>query len=398
MFGAAALVIAIGLYLPFTLLAPIAAVDPSQTEYSAPVSAAAAVTWPGTGASAIGAVGYPGTLATSGSTDPLPIASISKVVTTLMVLEQKPLAAGESGPTVTFSSADAALYGKYVAMHGKVAGMPIGSQLSELDLMRVVLVVSANNYAEAMATWAYGSVPAFADAAKAWLAKNGLTRTTLVEPTGIDSANQSTASDLVALGKLALANPVVASIVSLPSVTYPGVGTYANTNELLGVSGIDGIKTGTLDSAGSMLLFAADYTVGTHTVTLVGAVLGGVDRDSLNSAVRSLVDTAEAGFHEITLAAAGQAFANYDTAWGDSAHAVTATDAAAVVWGTTAVTSRVTLDPVRQAAQGTRVGNVSFTVGSQVISVPLQLTSTISDPGPLWRLVHPLEAFGVLPG
>ncbi|MCU1512964.1 MAG: D-alanyl-D-alanine carboxypeptidase [Microbacteriaceae bacterium] len=394
-FGAVALVVATGLYLPFTLLAPVQAADAAVHEFSAPAATSAAVTWPGYGASALGAVGYTGVLAASGSTDALPIASISKVVTTLVVLDAKPLAVGDNGPDVTFTAADAALYGKYVALKGKVAGMPVGSHLSQLDFMRVVLVVSANNYADALSTWAFGSSAAYLAATGAWLAKHGLDHTTVLEPTGIDPGNTSTASDLVALGKLALANPVVASIVRTPSVSYPGIGTYTNTNELLGVDGIDGIKTGTLDSAGAMLLFAADFTVGTDTITLVGAVLGGKDHDSLNVAVRSLLQSAETGFHQVTLTTKGQPFATYTTPWGASAAAVAETANTAIAWGATPVTAVVDSVQVHLAKRGSAAGTVVFTVGERSIRVPLELDSTISDPGPWWRLGHPLEALDI---
>jgi D-alanyl-D-alanine carboxypeptidase (penicillin-binding protein 5/6) len=72
----------------------------------------------------------------------------------------------------------------------------------------MMLVISASNYAEAASTWAFGSQPAFVSATKRWFAANGLAHTKIVEPTGIDPHNTSTPSDMIALGKLAMANPV----------------------------------------------------------------------------------------------------------------------------------------------------------------------------------------------
>src|SRR5690606_12618891 len=107
------------------------------------------------------------------------------------------------------------------------------------------------------AGWAYGSQSGFLAAARGWLEANGLEHTTIVEPTGIDARNVSTPRDLLALGRLAMANPVIAEIVASETLDVPGLERRSNTNTLLGVSGVHGIKTGTLDGAGSNLLFSA---------------------------------------------------------------------------------------------------------------------------------------------
>jgi len=394
-FGTAAVVLGAGIYLPTTLLAPVKPIDAIAVRSAEIAPVDVPVAWPSYGASAIGAVGYPAVLEAAGSAEPLPIASITKVITALVALEAKPLEPGAPGPTITFDAADAALSANYRAVQGKVAPMPTGSALSQLDTMKVVLVVSANNYAEAFADWAFGSREGYIAAVDAWLDRNGLDDTTIVEPTGIDPGNVSTASDLVDLGKLALADPIVSEIVKLPSVSYPRVGNYANTNELLGIDGVDGIKTGTLDPAGSNLLFSADYAVGDSTVTLVGVVLGSRDHDAIFPAVSSLLDSAEAGFRQVTLVKAGQAFATYSTAWGESADAVARADVTAVFWSEVTIESALSAAPLTLAPKGSDAGSIVFTAGEQRITVPLVLDTAITDPGPWWRLGHPLDAFGI---
>jgi D-alanyl-D-alanine carboxypeptidase (penicillin-binding protein 5/6) len=385
------LVIALGTYLPLTLLAPLNPAEAQVATYTSPDHAAAAVVWPGYGASAISAAGFPEALASNGSAEPLPIASISKLVTVLVALEVKPLAAGEDGPTVTFTAANSALFAKYTAMNGKAEPMKAGSSLSELDLLRVVLVASANNYADALASWAYGSQPAFLSAARSWLNANGLTHTTIVEPTGISPKNTSTASDLVTLGRLALDNPVLATIVSTKSVSLPSVGDFTNTNGLLGHDGVDGIKSGTLDEYGTSLLFAADYHVGGQDIRLIGAVLGAADHDTLYGAVRSLLSTVKSGFREVTLATKGQVFASYSTPWEHVVKAVAQKDATAVIWSDTPVTAKI--QPTHEiglVAKGESAGKVTFTAGEMTVSVPLVVNHSITDPGPWWRLVNPV--------
>ncbi|MET4780297.1 D-alanyl-D-alanine carboxypeptidase [Glaciihabitans sp. UYNi722] len=383
-------IVALGIYLPLTLLAPL---NPAQAEvsgYSSPTRVAASLSWPGYGASAISAVGFPETLASNGTAGPLPIASISKIVTVLVALEAKPLAVGEPGPTVTFSAADSTLFAKYTAMNGTAKPMKTGSTLSELDLLRVVLVASANNYADALATWAYGNQPAFLDATRTWLSAHGMNHTTIVEPTGINPQNTSTATDLLILGKLALDNPVLSTIVSTKTVSVPGVGDFHNTNGLLGRDGVDGIKSGTLEDFGTSLLFAADYRVGGTEVRLIGAVIGASDHDALYGAVKSLLSTVKSGFSEITLAKKGQVFASYSTPWEHVVKAVAQKDVSTVVWSDTPVT--VKIEPTTEVGlvrKGGSAGSVTFTAGEATVTVPLVLNHSITDPGPWWRLFNP---------
>lgn len=393
MFGGGVIALGIAFYLPLTLLAPVQDVTAQLAPYEAPAAVEPAVDFPEYGASAIGAIGYPGVLASGGSLEALPIASISKIITALVVLEAKPLAPGEPGPDITFSDADVDLYNAQVAQNGSVAGVYSGQVMSQRTAMSVMLIASANNYAESIANWAFGSQGAFVQAATDWIARAELTSTAMVEPTGVSPRNVSTSSDLVQLGRLALANPVLAEIVATPSIDVPNLGVIENTNALLGTVGVDGIKTGTLDEAGSCLLFSQDFSVGGTAVTLVGVVLGGPDHDTIDLAIQSLLAQADAGFREVTLATDGQQFATYATTWGDVSTAVAASSLSVVVWSATPVSLTVTPSPVQLATAGTEVGTLRFTVGDRTFEVALHLSTTIDDPGAWWRLSHPFELF-----
>jgi D-alanyl-D-alanine carboxypeptidase (penicillin-binding protein 5/6) len=307
------------------------------------------------------------------------------------VLQAKPLAIGSPGPTITITSADANLVAKYIALDGETKPMTVGSTISQLDMMRVALVASANNYAEALADWAYGSEAAFVSATQKWLTANGLSQTTLVEPTGIDPQNVSTATDLVQIGKLALASPVIASIVSTQSVSLPGVGAFDNTNTLLGQGGVEGIKTGTLNGE-SNLLFAARYTYGGHSITVVGAVIGGADHQTVDASVRALLSSVKSGFHDVTLTTKGEQFATFSTPWESTSSAVATTATSVLVWSNTPVTSVIDSHPVGVSPDGATVGSVTFTAGTQTIAVPLALDRAIPDPGPIWRIGNPFTA------
>jgi D-alanyl-D-alanine carboxypeptidase (penicillin-binding protein 5/6) len=392
-FGGLAVVLATGFYLPLTLLAPLGTASAQVLPYTAPVEPAAEITFPGYGASAIGAIGFPGTLAASGSTEALPIASLSKVITALVVLEAKPLTTDEAGPDISFTAADVALYRSYLAANGKVEPVRSGIVLTQREVLNLTLISSANNYTASLVNWAFGSQDAYVPAVTAWLAANGLTGTTMVEPTGMSPQNVSTAADLVEIGKLALANPLIAQITSTKSEVIPEVGTIENTNDLLAIDGIHGIKTGTLDEAGACLLFAADYVIGTETVTVVGVVLGGKDHPSLDTDIRAMLTGVAAGFHDVQLVTEGQEFARYTTDWDASTTAVAAEGKSVIVWSNTPISLLVQSDPVGLAAAGSDVGILTFAVGSSTVTVPLELSTGVDDPGAGWRLTNPAELF-----
>jgi len=86
-------------------------------------------------------------------------------------------------------------------------------------------------------------------------------------------------------------------------------------------------------------------------------------------------------------------FADYETAWGQKASAEAGAEAVLLTWSDTPITASVTADPLHLAAAGTHVGDVTFTAGVRTITVPLVLSSALTDPGPGWRLTHPGELF-----
>ncbi|MGN8048683.1 D-alanyl-D-alanine carboxypeptidase family protein [Curtobacterium sp. 22159] len=387
----AVLVLAVG-YLVAAAVVPFAPASASTTTYAAPTSSVPDLRFPGYGATAVEATDFPESLRTSGDAKPRSIASISKVVTALVVLDEKPLQRGQAGPTITFTPAMEGLYAKYLALDGEVAPMPAGLKLSEYQTLQVMLMKSANNYAGSLAIWAFGSLDAYEHAAASWLHEHGLDHTSIREPTGLDPANRSTATDLVTLGQLALANPVVKEVVGTKTATVPGAGAIENSNKLLGLDGVEGIKTGTLDQAGACLLFAATYERGGKRVTVVGAMLGGVDHDSLDQDVQRLLRSVADNFQVVTLAHAGQTFGTFSTPWQEEADAVASSAAEVLVWGRTTVSARTHLDRVTLGTKGERVGKVRFTISDHdPVTVPLVLARPIEDPGIWWRWTNPFQ-------
>lgn len=393
MFGGLLIALALLFYLPMTLLAPLRSADAVVPEHLEQPGAAAELRFPGYGASAIGAVGYPGVLAAAGSEKALPMASITKIITALVTLEKHPLAVDEAGPSIEMTQADVALHDRYLRVDGEVLPVKPGQAFTQRELLDLALIKSANNYATTLAVWAFGSEAEFVTAARAWIAEHDLPSVRIVEPTGLDAGNTAQAADLVELGKLALADPVVSAIVGTKSLTLHDIGKIENSNELLGTHGVTGIKTGTLYDYGANLLFSGQYAVGSSTITLVGVVLGGVDHPTIDAAITKLLASAKAGFHELDVSDVGEDFGSYETAWGQTAQADAGAEAVLLTWSDTPITVEVDADPVRIAEAGSTVGEVVFTSGQNSVTVPLVLSGPITDPGPGWRLSHPGELF-----
>ncbi|WP_438856012.1 D-alanyl-D-alanine carboxypeptidase family protein [Agromyces sp. M3QZ16-3] len=377
-----------GIYTSTALGAPIPVAEPAIDD-PAPVAAAAqAVDQPGFGTWAVGAVGFDGLMAAGGEDSPMPMASIAKVITALVVLEEHPIPAGEGGPQIAYTDADVDIYWDMIAQNGSVAPVVAGSELSLKESLEAMMLPSGNNYSISLANWAFGSVDAYVERATAWLADHDLTATRVVDTSGLSLDDVSTAADLVRLGEIALENPTLAEIVATQSVAIPELGTIENSNHLLGTHGIDGIKTGTTDDAAN-LLFSADVAVGEASVTLVGVVLGGDTHAIVRAAVAGLVDSIGPGFHEVVALEAGRPLAAYATPWGDTTEARATEGATVVVWSDTPVDVAVQADALRLVDDGQEVGVATVTAGSKVIEVPLEVDGALRDPGAWWRLSNP---------
>jgi D-alanyl-D-alanine carboxypeptidase (penicillin-binding protein 5/6) len=383
-----------GGYAAYALTAPIGAATLDATAPDVDIPAAAEIALPVDGAYAVSIAGADeylgeeasGIWASGGGEGPKPMASISKLITALVVLDKKPLAdVTAHGPTITFSRADHALYDKYYVLGATIAEMPIGSSMSQRQALEAMLIVSASNYAEAVSTWAFGSQGAFLQATRTWLAANGLDSTTIVEPTGIDSRNVSTTADLIKLARIAMKNPVVSQIAGMTTLDVPNIPPALSTNTLLGVDGITGLKTGTLKGSGSNLLFTSTMDVGT------GVILGNYSSDSVNLDVRALLGSIREGFHTVTLGVEGDAIGTYSTPWGESADILLGETVSVLTWSDAAVTSTFTASPLTTGSDGDVVGEVTWTVGSETLMAPLVLAGTIEPPDAWWRLTHPFE-------
>lgn len=377
------------LYVAGSLLTPVPATAAVVTHEKSIAQPAAQPAWPAYGSSAVTAPDYSGATLFHGSDASVPIASVTKVVTALVVLDAKPLGGDEQGPSIAFTQKDVDIWNQVIAEGGSWAPVQAGSSLTEKEALTAMLLPSANNYAISLTNWAYGSQSAYVDAANKWLKAKGFSGTKIVSADGLDPGNVSTTKDLLGLGGLVLDSPALSSIVSQKSATLPGAGAQDNTNTLLGWEGIDGIKTGNTDEAGNCLLFSAEVQVGKSKVRVIGAVLGAPTHDELWAGVQALLTSVKAGFHEVSASTKGQVFGSYSTPWKASSDLVATTAITFVVWSDQPIEVTLETRPVQSGFAGDVVGRVTFTSNGKTQTAELALAKDVPDPGFGWRLAHP---------
>lgn len=349
----------------------------------------ATLDWPTTGQAAIGATNF-GVLATSGQQTPVATASISKLITALAVLKIKPLAIGNQGPKLVMSQADLDIYHSYASQGGSVIPITIGEELTEYQALQAMLLPSANNIADSLATWAFGSLTSYAEYANKMLAEYKLLNTHVgTDASGLSPTTTSTASDLVLLGEIANSNPVIAEITDQSTAILPVAGTVKNVNWLLGTNGINGLKTGNSDEAGGAFLFSAEYSLSAgYKITIVGSIMKATDLKDAMTKAHTLLISSQKAFSLETAIAAGQIIATYKQPWSDAV-SVSASKAiiALAFQGKIIDQPNITLKDLKAPlGKNSSVGNIKTAASSTQISV--NLDQPITQPSLWWRLTH----------
>jgi D-alanyl-D-alanine carboxypeptidase (penicillin-binding protein 5/6) len=367
---------------------PVASSTPLQAS-----SGSSKLTWPANGQAA---VAIPGTniLETNNNQTPAPIASTAKIITALTVLQKKPLNGDEQGPTITLSDADVALYSSYVAQEGSVVSVSAGEQISERQVLEAMMLPSANNMADSLASWAFGSLSDYATAANQYVTQLGLKGTHVgTDASGFSPTTTSTAHDLAIIGEQAMQNPALAQIVAEKTTSdVPGVTALHNVNEVLGLDNIVGIKTGNTDQAGGVFLSASKIQVNNQPTTIVTALVGSPTLFQAMNDSLPLITSAQANFDTTSLLAAQAVIGEYRQPWGGVLSAATETDLTSEDWRGSIGTATVKLEPISYL---TKVGDIIGTVTSA--KTPFDTshhTNVILQQAPSkatiwWRLLHP---------
>jgi serine-type D-Ala-D-Ala carboxypeptidase (penicillin-binding protein 5/6) len=351
--------------------------------------------WP---AGAEAAVGLPGTglLGTHGGSQPVPIASLAKIMTAYLVLGDHPLAAGGPGPTITVTAADAAVYASDQRQGQSVVRVIPGEKLTELQALEAMLIPSGNNIASLLARWDAGSEGAFVAEMNAAARSLGLRQTRYADASGADPATVSTPSDQFRLALLALQIPAFRRIVAMPQVTLPVAGLAYNVNAALGHDGIVGVKTGSSSRAGGCLAFAAVRTVAGSQVEIVGVVLGvpatsaqPSELDGAISASENLLASIGGDLEHVQVIEPGAVLGTVSSAWTAGSAVVAATGVSVTAWPGTPVTVTVTPRPLGHAIRaGQPVAQATVTTGDQVRHITLDASQAAPAPSVTWLLTR----------
>jgi len=349
--------------------------------------------WPQAGQAAVEVEGLP-PIGSSGAAAPVPIASLAKIMTAYVVLEDHPVAPGQAGFSTTVGAAAVTDFDQRAAAAESVVAVNAGETLTEQQLLQGLLVPSANNFAVLLADYDAGSVTAFVTKMQAAARTLGMTHTTYTDPSGLAPTTVSTAGDQLILAARAMSIPVFAQTVALASVDLPVAGRLANFFQTIGSGGYIGIKTGSDSTAGGCLVFANRQTTGGRTYTILGAVLGQDKGDksttrlisAVQNAADALVRSIAPAIQVRTVVPAGTVAAVVDDAQGRHVTAVTDTPLTQLGYGGMTVPVTVSLDPVRASvhrdqavARVSIAGDGSATARTSNAVPPVSFT---------WRLTH----------
>jgi serine-type D-Ala-D-Ala carboxypeptidase (penicillin-binding protein 5/6) len=231
------------------------------------------IAWPASGVSAAGINGI-GVLPGPGAGQPVPIASVAKVMTAYIILRDHPLGAGEPGPPIVVQPGEAAAYPAQARNGDSLVPVTAREQLTERQALEALLLPSADNMAWILARWDAGSQAAFTAQMNTTARRLGMTDTHYTDPSGLSASTTSTAADQVRLGMAAMREPALAQIVALRSADIPVAGVVRNYNTLLGQDGITGLKTGSDTAAGGCILLAAWQQARGHDTLIIAATFG----------------------------------------------------------------------------------------------------------------------------
>ncbi len=214
--------------------------------------------------------------------EPVPVASITKIMTLLLTLE-----AVEAGK-VSLEDYVPISHHAY-SMGGSQIWLEPGEQFTLDELVKAICVSSANDAAVAVAEFVGGSEPAFAELMNNRAAELGMENTHFVNACGLDAEGHlSTARDVAIMSEALLHHPLI--------LEYSGIWTdslrngetqLVNTNKLLNVyDGITGLKTGTTSKAGVCI----SATATREGTSLIAVVLGSNSGAERIEAATSLLD------------------------------------------------------------------------------------------------------------
>ena len=301
--------------------------------------------------------------------DALAPASVTKVMTMLLIMEAIDSGKIGWGDTVTVSESAAAKGGSQVYLK-------VGETMSVEEMLKSIAVSSANDCACAMAEHLCGSEAAFAEAMNTRAKELGMEDTHFVNCTGLDdgedaASHKTSAHDIALMSRELLKNhPDITRFTTIWMDTIRG-GAFglSNTNKMVRFyNGCTGLKTGFTQGAGYCLSASAER----DGLQLIAVVMGCETSQKRFAACKSMLDYGFANFALIQPEIPESAGVPVKLGVADTVNAVPAQDGSMLIdkGQKSLVTTQVQLDPEVTApvSQGQRLGTMTLKAGEQILA------------------------------
>ena len=310
---------------------------------------------------------------------PLPPASVTKVMTMLLIMEAIDQGRIRWDDTVTVSEAAAAKGGSQVYLK-------VGETMSVTDMVKSIAVSSANDCACAMAEHIAGSEEAFVELMNRRAQELGMKDTKFVNCTGLDDdANAkehlTSARDIAIMSRELLKNhPDITKFTTIWMDTIrDGAFGLSNTNKLVRFyNGATGLKTGFIAAAGYCLSASAQR----EGLDLIAVVMGCETSKDRFAACKSMLDYGFAGFSLIEPQLTELTEVPVKLGTQTAVKAVPSESGSILIDKAqkNQVTQKITLEEQVTApvSQGQRLGTLELWVGEQVLTqIPLVADTSI---------------------
>jgi len=305
------------------------------------------------------------------------IASITKLMTAIVSLEE-----ARPSDLVQVSSQAAGVGGSTVYLRA-------GDELSVGQLVRAMLIPSANDAATALALHVgNGSTVRFVSLMNAKARELGLVDTTFVNPHGLDEPGHvSSARDATLLVRYALGVPSIRAALEQSSFSLPSGQEFPTTDDLLASwPPILGGKTGHTQGAGWSEAAGASR----RGATVYGTVLGVDTREGRNEALRTLLEFGLDRYQRVAVIDASRVYGEADTEYGQTrVELVASSTLLRTVREGVPLLQRTVLPtmvglPVRK---GERLGRVEVWEGDRLVGLSnLVAANAVSEPGNLGKV------------
>ena len=315
----------------------------------------------------------------SNAHEALPPASVTKVMTMLLIMEAIDSGSISWSDTVTASETAAAKGGSQVYLKA-------GETMSVTDMVKSIAVSSANDCACAMAEHIAGSESAFVEKMNARAKELGMENTHFVNCTGLDDGenadqHRTSAYDIALMSRELLKNhPDIKKFTTIWMDTIrDGTFGLSNTNKLVRFyPGTTGLKTGFTSGAGYCLSASAER----EGMELIAVTMGCESSQVRNAACKAMLDYGFANYALITPQIPENSFVPVELGVEASVRAVPAAEGVMLVEKSQKNLIRIQTQLEERVAapvsRGQRLGTMTVFAGEQVLSeIPLVAEKTV---------------------